>query len=82
MAEKVSLEDGSSDSVILSWKYPDGSVASARPLPREQAERLARVYGSMYPDQTYWMETVTLDDTSAFVRIQRRHVRTSPQKTK
>lgn len=73
MATKLPQDESTaSESVILSWKYPDGSVASAHPLPREQAERLARIYGSMYPDQTYWLEPVRMDETLAYARVRRR----------
>jgi hypothetical protein len=82
MASKPPDEAPASDNVILSWKYPDGSVASAHPLPREQAERLARIYGSMYPDQTYWLEPVRLDETLAYARVRRRRVQLSPRNTK
>jgi hypothetical protein len=76
MASKVPPDDpAAGDSVVLSWRYPDGSVGAARPLPREQAERLARVYGSMYPDQTYWLEAVSMEETRAFMRVQRRRRR-------
>jgi hypothetical protein len=66
-------ETAPSENVVLSWRYPDGSVASAaHPLPREQAERLARVYGGMYPDQTYWLQPVRMDETLAYARVRRR----------
>jgi hypothetical protein len=81
MATRISSEQAASESVVLYWKYPDGSVASGHPLPREQAERLARVYGSMYPDQTYWLEPwLTAEDLGA--RVQRRRVQIPPAKTK
>jgi hypothetical protein len=63
------------DTVVLHWKYPDGTEVSGHPLPRGRAEQLARVYGSMYPDQTYWLEPVRLDETLAYARVQRRRVK-------
>jgi hypothetical protein len=78
----MSPEQTGTDCVVLTWKYPDGSVASGHPLPREQAERLARVYGSMYPDQTYWLEPWLTADEHVSARVQRRRVQTSPAKTK
>lgn len=83
MAQKVPPDDtDAGECVVLSWRYPDGSVASAHPLPREQAERLARVYGGMYPDQTYWLEPLHMGFTPGFMRVQRRHGQASPRKTK
>jgi hypothetical protein len=82
MVTKRPTQDASSeDSVVLSWRYPDGSTAAGHPLPREQAERLARVYGSMYPDQTYWIETVPMDETVEYARVRRRRTQPSPRKT-
>ena len=69
-----------SDSVVLSWRYPDGRVAKGHFLPRERAEQLARVYGSMHPDQTYWIETVPMDETKAYGRVRRRLPRASTTK--
>jgi hypothetical protein len=68
--------------VVLFWRYPDGSVASGHPLPRDQAEHLARIYGSMYPEQSYWLEPVRMEETLGFVRVQRRRVQRSPTNTK
>ena len=59
-------------SVVLSWRYPDGRVATGHFLPRERAEQLARIYGVMHPDQTYWIETVRMDETQAYARVRRR----------
>jgi hypothetical protein len=83
MGTKVPPDDAaSSSSVVLSWRYPDGTVATGHPLPRDQAEHLARVYGSMYPDQTYWLEPVVMAQTQGTMRVQRRRGQTSPRKTK
>jgi hypothetical protein len=83
MASRLPPEDATPlESVVLSWKYPDGTVASGHPLPREQAERLARVYGSMYPEQTFWLEPVRLDETLAYARVRRRRAQAPPRKTK
>jgi hypothetical protein len=70
------------ESVVLNWRYPDGSMASGHPLPREQAERLARVYGGMYPDQTYWLEPVRMDETLAYARVRRRRPQLQARNTK
>jgi hypothetical protein len=70
------------ETVILTWKYPDGTVASGHPLPRNQAEQLAGVYRSMYPDQTYWLEPVKMDDTLAYARVRRRRTQLPPRNTK
>jgi hypothetical protein len=71
MASKEAADDPA-ENAILTWRYPDGTVAAGHPLPREQAERLARVYGSMYPEQTYWLEPVRLDETRSYMRVRRR----------
>ena len=68
------------DSVVLSWRYPDGRVATGHFLPRERAEQLARIYGVMHPDQTYWIETVRMDETRAYGRVRRRRPRASTTK--
>jgi hypothetical protein len=60
------------DNVVLSWRYADGRVVSGHFLPRERAEQLARVYGDMHPDQTYWIEAVPLVETQAYARVRRR----------
>ena len=67
------------ESAILTWRYPDGTVASAHPLPRDQAERLARIYGSMYPDQTYWLEALRIEETLSYMRVRRRRVESPPR---
>jgi hypothetical protein len=83
MASKTPTDESTgSETVILSWKYPDGTVASGHPLPRNQAEQLAKVYGSMYPDQTYWLEPVRMDDTIAYARVRRRRTQLPPRNTK
>jgi hypothetical protein len=76
----ASKQETARENAILTWKYPDGTVASGHPLPREQAERLARIYGSMYPDQSYWLEPVTFDETLAFMRVRRRRLVTPPRR--
>lgn len=80
VASKLPPEDTPTDSVVLSWRYPDGTVASGHPLPRDQAEHLARVYGGMYPDQTYWLAPANLND-SVVGRVRRRRTQASPRKT-
>jgi hypothetical protein len=84
MGSKVVPEDMSTDdNVILSWKYPDGSVATGgHPLPRAQAEHLSRIYGGMYPDQTFWLEPVKMDETRGLLRVRRRRPQASPRNTK
>jgi hypothetical protein len=83
MASKLPPDETAhGENVILSWRYPDGSVASGHPLPREQAERLARVYGGMHPDQTYWLQPVKMDDTLAYARVRRRRPELPPRNTK
>ena len=47
-------------------------MATGHFLPRERAEQLARIYGVMHPDQTYWIETVRMDETQAYARVRRR----------
>ena len=81
MASKLPPAERPNESVVLSWKYPDGTVASGHPLPRDQAEHLARVYGGMYPDQTFWLEPSRLGD-SAVGRVRRRRTQISPLNTK
>jgi hypothetical protein len=83
MASRIPPDDARPpDNVVLFWRYPDGSVASGHPLPRDQAERLARVYGSMYPEQTYWLEPLPLEEALAFGRVQRPRVQRSPTNRK
>ena len=73
MGVKVPSEPATSaDSVVLSWRYPDGRVAAGHFLPRAQAEHLARIYGAMHPDETYWIETVPMVETQAYARVRRR----------
>ncbi len=43
---------------LISWKDKDGSVHSAGPLGRERAEMLVEVYGQIYPDETYWVQSI------------------------
>jgi hypothetical protein len=79
MGVKVPSEPATAaDSVVLSWRYPDGSVATSHFLPRERAEHLARIYGAMHPEETYSIEAVPMDDTRAFARVRRRRVGGSP----
>ena len=80
VASKTPGPETPTESVVLSWRYPDGTVASGHPLPREQAEQLARVYGGMYPDQTFWLERSELDPT-VVGRVRRRRTQTLPRKT-
>jgi hypothetical protein len=80
VASKSPSPETPTESVVLSWRYPDGTVASGHPLPREQAEQLARVYGRMYPDQTFWLERSGLD-TTAVGRVRRRRTQNLPRKT-
>ncbi len=82
VATKLPPAQSRTESVVLSWKYPDGTVASGHPLPRDQAEHLARVYGGMYPDQTFWLESSKLDDSLVSGRVRRRRAQASPRKTK
>lgn len=79
VANKISTPEAPTESVVLSWKYPDGTVASGHPLSRDQAEHLARVYGGMYPDQTYWLEPAR-QDSPVVGRVRRRRIQI-PQKT-
>ena len=73
MGVKIPSEPATStDSVVLSWRYPDGSVATGHFLPRERAEQLARIYGAMHPEETYWIETVPMAETQAYARVRRR----------
>jgi hypothetical protein len=65
-------ETSSAPEFVLSWKYPDGTVAQGRPLPRETAEQLARVFGSMYPEETYWLEPAPKLDAHADGRVVRK----------
>jgi hypothetical protein len=73
MASKAPVDEAG-ESAVLTWRYPDGTVAAGHPLPRAQAERLAQVYGGMYPDQTYWLEPVRMDETRAYMRVRRRRL--------
>jgi hypothetical protein len=41
---------------LLASRDADGTVRSIGPFARERAEALVQVYGSMYPDQTCWVE--------------------------
>ena len=70
----------SDESFVVSWKYPDGTLASGHPLPRERAEALCRIYSRMYPEQTYWLEPLRLTDTDTreFLGVRRK----SPAKRK
>ena len=79
VASKTPSPETPTENVVLSWRYPDGTVASGHPLPREQAEQLARVYGGMYPDQTFWLEPSL--DPPVVGRVRRRRVQAPPQKT-
>jgi hypothetical protein len=65
------------ESFVVSWKYPDGTVASGHPLPRERAEALCRIYSRMYPDQTYWLEPLRLTEMvkAPLGRVQRNRAR-------
>jgi hypothetical protein len=81
MATKIPGAGTPTESVVLSWRYPDGTVASGHPLPRDQAEQLARVYGGMHPDQTFWLEPSKLGETSGYGRVRRRRAQASPLKT-
>jgi hypothetical protein len=83
MASRLPPEDAAPlEKVVLYWRYPDGTVASGgHPLPRDQAEHLARVYGSMYPEQSFWLEPVKLEDTLAYARVRRRRPQASARKT-
>ena len=65
------------DNVVLSSRSPDGSVTTGHFLPREHAEQLARIYGGMYPEQTFWIEPVKMDETRSFMRVRRRRPRPS-----
>jgi hypothetical protein len=81
MGVKVPSEPATAaDSVVLSWRYPDGSVATSHFLPRERAEHLARIYGAMHPEETYWIETVPMEETQAYARVRRRRIQSSPAK--
>jgi hypothetical protein len=83
MASKLPPDEATgSETVILSWKYPDGTMASGHPLPRDRAEQLARVYGAMYPDQTYWLEAVNMVETITYARVRRPRPQLPPRKTK
>lgn len=78
MAVKVPSEPPApTDSVVLSWRYPDGRVATSHFLPRERAEQLARIYGAMHPEETYSIEAVRMDETQTYGRVSRRRARRS-----
>jgi hypothetical protein len=57
----IPIEPAGDAEFVLSWKYPDGTVARGRPLPRSTAEQLARIFGSMYPEEAYWLEPAPKD---------------------
>ena len=46
------------DLAVVSWRHPDGSLATGAPLPRPQAEALARAYARLFPRQQYWTQTL------------------------
>ena len=81
MASTRAPEEEPNENVVLTWRYRDGTVASGHPLRRDQAEHLARVYGAMYPDQTFWLEPSKLGETSGYGRVRRRRFQASPRKT-
>jgi hypothetical protein len=43
---------------LIAWKAKDGSVHSAGPFRRERAETLVEAYGQIYPDETYWVQSL------------------------
>jgi len=43
---------------LVAWRDKDGSVHSTGPLPRARAETLVEVYGQIYPDETYWVQSM------------------------
>lgn len=67
------------DNVVLSWRYPDGRVATSHFLPRERAEQLAAIYGAMHPEETYWIETLPMEETQAYARVRRRRLESPPK---
>jgi hypothetical protein len=74
MPSRRSPDETAGENAILTWRYPDGTVASGHPLSRKQAEHLARIYGTMYPDQTYWLEPMRIEETRSYMRVRRRRV--------
>ena len=73
VARSVRADEG--EEVVLCWKNPDGSVDRGRPLRRENAEEMARIFSRMYPDQTYWVEPLKLAKPGSFTGIRRRRIR-------
>lgn len=83
MGVKVPSEPATAaDSVVLSWRYPDGSVGTGHFLPRARAEQLARIYGAMHPEETYWIEPVPMEETQAYARVRRRRPKVPPTKAR
>jgi hypothetical protein len=60
------------EEIVLCWRNADGSLDRGRPLRRENAEEMARIFSKMYPDQTYWLEPLSLVPRGSYGAVRRK----------
>jgi hypothetical protein len=60
------------EELVVSWKNPDGSIIHGRALRRQSAEEMVRIFSSMYPDQTYWLEPLAMRAREVYPGVRRK----------